>query len=169
MLKYGNMMIKRIERRKFFSTKNNALLNLKEPDKWEYIVKLDEELLHGGAVLSEWTVFLVRDADLAFVSGAYLACIITAMSVVESHLKYEYGNEKKERFVDLINLGILKEELRKELHELRQFRNQWVHVRDPSDDADLLDFPQECTNKLEFMARKAIRVLREVIYMNPWI
>lgn len=41
-----------------------------EQDKWDYINKLDEELLKGGVALSEWSVFLVQDTDIAFASGA---------------------------------------------------------------------------------------------------
>ena len=32
-----------------------------EEDKWTYIVNLDEELLKGGVILSEWTTFLAKE------------------------------------------------------------------------------------------------------------
>jgi len=35
----------------------------------EYILQLDDELLVGGVILSEWSACLVRDADEAFVQG----------------------------------------------------------------------------------------------------
>lgn len=32
-------------------------MNMTEEQKWDYINQLDEELLRGGVILSEWTTF----------------------------------------------------------------------------------------------------------------
>jgi len=47
-------------------------MKMTEKQKWEYINRLDEELLLSGIELSEWTTFLARDAEIAFCSGTYL-------------------------------------------------------------------------------------------------
>jgi hypothetical protein len=140
-----------------------------EDAKWEFINKLDEELLVGGVILSEWSSFLIRDADIAFASGAHLAAILTAMAGIESHLKYEYGSERRERLVELIDAASIADELRVELHALRRYRNCWVHVSDPHEDADLLSNPEAAEAELEQMAKRAIRALRQTIYTVQWI
>lgn len=76
-----------------------------EKPKWDYIIQLDEELLLGGVMLSEWTTFLVKDAEIAFCSGAYLASILASQSAIESHLRYDYFNSTETKgwsFYDLI-------------------------------------------------------------------
>lgn len=140
-----------------------------EDAKWEFINKLDEELLVGGVILSEWSSFLIRDADTAFTSGAHLAAILTALAGIESHLKYEYGSERRERLVELIDAASITDELCAELHALRRYRNRWVHVSDPHEDADLLSNPEAHEAELEQMATRAIRALRQTIYTEQWI
>jgi len=140
-----------------------------EDEKWDFINKLDEELLLGGVMLSEWSTFLIRDADTAFVSGAHLAAILTALAGIESHLKYEYGTEQRQRLVDLIDTASITDTLRVELHILRRYRNKWVHVADPHEDADLISHPEAHEAELEQMASRAIRALRETIYTDQWV
>jgi len=60
---------------------------LNEDEKWSYIVSLDEELLHGGVILSEYVAELIRNADISFVYGAYWASIITSVAAIEGYLK----------------------------------------------------------------------------------
>jgi hypothetical protein len=140
-----------------------------EDEKWKFILDLDNELLQGGVILSEWSAFLIKDADLAFVHSAHLACIVTAIAGIESHLKYEAGEESQQRLVDLIDHAGIEDDLKSELHELRRYRNQWVHVRKPQDDQALLDRPEDHEAELEKMARRAMRALRRVIYSWQWV
>lgn len=138
-------------------------------EKWDYIVSLDDELLHGGVVLSEWSTFLVKDADIAFVHSAHLACIITAMAGVETHLRYERDGDARIRFVDLIDDADIEDDLRIELHDIRKYRNRWVHVRKPHIDDHLLAVPEKYEIELQFMAKRAVRALRRVIYSNQML
>jgi hypothetical protein len=139
-----------------------------EDEKWEYLVELDETLLQGGVILSEWATFLVKSADLAFVGGAHLASIITGLAGVETYLRGE-GGSSKQRLVDLIERSDLEEDLKQELQILRKYRNKWVHVADPWDDGDLLEFPEQHEGELEEMARRCTVALRRTIYTNPWV
>lgn len=139
-----------------------------EEDKWKYLVELDERLLQGGVILSEWATFLVRDADTAFASGAHLASVITSLACIETHLRGESGASRK-RLVELIEESDLEAELKEELQELRKYRNRWVHVADPWDDESLLETPESHERELEEMARRCAVALRRTLYANPWI
>ena len=139
-----------------------------EDEKWEYLCALDETLLQGGVILSEWATYLVKSADLAFVGGAHLASIITSLAGVETHLRGE-GGSSKERLVDLIKQSDLEEDLKQELQNLRKYRNKWVHVADPWDDDHLLESPEQHEAELEEMAKRCAVALRRTIYTNPWI
>ncbi len=89
------------------------------------------------------------------------------MSGIETYLRSEYAQSKKERLVDLIDLSPIPNGLKENLHTLRKYRNRWVHIDEPWDDAMLLEKPQTTEAELEQMAFFAARLLRETIYENP--
>ncbi len=139
-----------------------------EDEKWEYIVALDEKLLQGGVILSEWAAYLIKSADLAFVSGDNLASIITALAGVETHLRGECGLSKQ-RLVDLIAQSDLEDDLKQELQILRKYRNKWVHVADPWDDDKLIEYPEQYEAELEEIDKRCAVALRRTIYTHPWL
>lgn len=55
------------------------------------------------------------------------------------------------------------------LHELRSYRNKWVHVRDPANDSDLLDRPEYHESELEEVAKTSIKTMLQVLYTDPFI
>lgn len=132
-------------------------------DRWNYLVSLDEELLLGNVVLSEWAAFVVREADTAFALGADLASILTAVSAIETHLRAEYGNNS-DRLSQLIDRAAVDEELRNDLHDLRRYRNRWVHVDSPDQDSEVLESPERFEGELAFEAERAARLLRRTLY-----
>jgi len=138
-------------------------------ERLAYLVELDEELLKGGVILSEWCSVIIREADIAFASGAYLASILTSVSGIETYLRSEYGEKSRERLIDLIEKASLDVELTKDLQTLRQYRNRWVHVDDPWDDKCFLVGSGGEESELQKMAFFAARALRRTIYENPWI
>ncbi len=143
-----------------------------EQQKWDYIIQLDEELLRGGAVLSEWTTFLAKDSEVAFCSGAYLASILASQAAIESHLRFDYFNSTESKgwsFYDLIEKADLGSELTKELHDLRKYRNRWVHVKDPTNDNELLESTGYYEKELADFSKTTIRTMLKVLYSNPWI
>ncbi|MDF9435854.1 hypothetical protein M1C61_15295, partial [Chromohalobacter israelensis] len=107
---------------------------MNEAERWNHILSLDEELLKGGVILSEWCSFIVRESDLAFVHGANLASILTAVSGIETYLRSEYTKKERSTLFELINGAPIADDLRSDLHTLRKYRNKWVHVNDPWDD-----------------------------------
>lgn len=104
---------------------------MERDERWEELVALDEELLQGGVILSEWCAFIVREADIAFVNSAHLASILTSVSGIETYLRSEYSATGKERLVELINQALIDDDLKNDLHKLRKYRNKWVHIDDP--------------------------------------
>lgn len=142
---------------------------MNQEERWAHIVALDEELLKGGVILSEWCSFIVREADLAFAGGADLASILTAVSGIETYLRSEHSETGKERLVELINRASIDSDLKADLHVLRKYRNKWVHVDEPWSDRGLLDLPQETEQELERMGLFAARALRRTIYESQWV
>ena len=136
--------------------------------KWSMLIALDEELLLGCAMLSEKTIFIVKDADIAFCAGADLAAITLCQAAIESHLKYEYGDmmqKSPKGFFDLIEMSPIKSELKARLHKLRIVRNSWVHV-DPWEDTQLLENPDQLELEIENASLQAVTLLREVLYLE---
>ena len=143
-----------------------------EQEKWDYILALDEELLIGGVILSEWSTFLARDAENAFCAGAHLSAILAAQAAVESHLRYEYFDPAESKgwgLFQLLDRAPVPNDLKDDLHTLRCFRNQWVHVGDPSEDSHLLEKPEYHEAKLEEMAKLAIRSMLRVLYLEQFV
>lgn len=147
-------------------------MELTEKQKWDYINQLDEELLLGGAMLSEWTTFLAKDAEIAFCSGAYLSSILASQAAIESHLRFDYfdSNETKGwSFYDMIEKSDLESELKNELHNLRKYRNKWVHVNDPSDDNELLERPEYYEAELSDFSKITIKTMLKILYNNQFV
>jgi hypothetical protein len=147
-------------------------MDMTEEQKWDYILQLDEELLLGGVMLSEWTTFLAKDAETAFCSGAYLSSILSSQAAIESHLRYDHFDPAKTKgwtFYNLIEQAQLDRGLKADLHELRKYRNKWVHVNDPSDDNDLLSRPDYFEKELADFAKTTIRTMLKTLYNNPFI
>ena len=144
-------------------------MDMTEEQKWDYIIQLDEELLLGGVILSEWTTFLAKDAETAYCSGAYLASILASQAAIESHLRYDYFNStvtKGWSFYDLIKKSNLDSELTKKLHELRKYRNKWVHVNDPSNDNELLERPEYYEAELADFSKTTIKTMLKILYSS---
>lgn len=138
-------------------------------ERWALLVALDDEILRGGVILSEWCAFIVREADTAFANGAHLASILTAVSAIETYLRSEHSTTGKERLVELIDKSSIDASLKSDLHLLRKYRNRWVHVDEPWNDSELLEQPEVAECELEDMALFAARALRRTIYENQWV
>lgn len=137
--------------------------------RWEEINALDEELMKGGYILSEWCVFITKQADIAYARGADLASILTAMAAIETYLRSEYPLQSRATLAKLIDKSLLMESLKDELHKLRRYRNKWVHVDDPGMDEFLIENPKDFEDECRKMALRAARAMRQTIYENPWV
>ena len=144
-------------------------MGISEEERWGYISALDEDLLKGGVILSEWCASIVREADTAFAKGAFLASILTSVSGIETYLRSEYSKNSKENLFKLIDESPIDNILKAELHELRKYRNKWVHVDEPWIDEALLQSPEVYEQELSETAYKAVKLLRKTIYENQWV
>lgn len=59
-------------------------------DRWKFITDLDDQLLKGGVILSEWCVYIVQESDNSFAAGLHLATVLMAMAGIETYLRSEY-------------------------------------------------------------------------------
>jgi hypothetical protein len=135
----------------------------------ELLIELDNELLQGGVILSEWCVFIVKSADIAFINEANLATIITAMAGIESFLRTEDHKSKGKNLYRLIeDYDLVDSKAKNELHRLRRYRNGWVHLEN-EDDEDILINEEKYIKEVEDMAVLAITLLRTVVYSNQWV
>lgn len=142
---------------------------MSEKERWGLLLALDETLLTGGVILSEWCIFLCCESDNAYAKGMPLASILTAMCAIETHLRSEYPEAAKKRLVELIDDSGLPADLIDDLHTLRKYRNRWVHVSDPWDDHKLIENPHKYTDELEGMALFAVKALRRTVYSSQWV
>lgn len=142
---------------------------MNEQKRRQRITQLDEEMLEGQVFLSEWCAFIVGEADTAFVRGAFLAAILTAVAGIETYLRAEYRASERKGLNDLINDAAIDEELRQDLHTLRKYRNQWVHINDPWNADKPMHSPEELRDELERTALFAVTTLRRLMYDHQWI
>jgi hypothetical protein len=111
---------------------------------------------------------VIKDADIAFAKGAYLSAIVMGLSAVETHLRLEAGAGRSNLY-DLIVASKLHCGLTNRIHELRKFQNRWIHVNDLWNDEILLENPEIHEEEIEKAAFASVRVVREILYSNPWI
>ncbi|MGS0763406.1 hypothetical protein [Syntrophomonas curvata] len=137
-----------------------------EEEKWDYIVRLDEELIQGGVILNEYVSELIRNADVSFVYGAYWASIITSVAAIEAYFKSETECNEK-RLFELINESRLDSKDIELLQSLRRY--QIVHIKDPWNDEYILNSYDQFSANEENIAKEAIRLLRTVVYSDQWL
>ena len=142
---------------------------LPEDQRWEWVSNLDEEVLRGGASASEFCFELMRNADVSFASGAFVACLITASATVETYLRGEGYGDARFGLYKLVELSDFDKNTKAELNELRRNRNAWVHVADPWAENDIDNEYSKGHPELESQCKAALRLMRLVVYSNPWI
>lgn len=135
----------------------------------EYFLAQEDELLKEGAAFSEWCTFISKSVYDAFVNGADLATIITALVCIETYLKTENVGSKNKNLAQLIDEEpFLSDDEKEQLHTLRKYRNGWVHA-DRLDDTDLLKNEEPYYKELENMAFLSIKMLLTVLFSHPFI
>lgn len=140
-----------------------------EQEKWDYLLALDDELLKGGVIIGAKASALIQNSDIAYCAGAPVAAIVLAVAAMESHLREEFGLDDAKGFRDVIDGTDFDLAVKSDLHDLRRERNRWVHARDDGDNDDWLHNDIAGADGLEPFARKAVRLLRIVVYDNPWV
>ena len=132
-------------------------------NRWDYLIALDDELLLGNVLVSEWAAFVIREADMAFAMGADLASILTAVSAIETHLRAEYGNNS-DRLVQLIDRAAIDEGLRGGPSRSPSVSESLGACRLPHEDSEVLEHPEGFEAELASRATLAARILRRTLY-----
>ncbi len=138
-------------------------------ERWKYILKLADELLKRGVILSEWTTFPAKDAEATYCLGANLSSILACQAAIEKHLRYEYCDPKECNswgFSHLIAISSLDDEIKADLHELRRFGNKWIHVKNPPHDEYSLKRPTFYETESEDFAKISIKTMLRAIYYD---
>lgn len=138
-----------------------------EDEREGYLANLDHNLLKGSVLPSPWCDFLILESDTAFIKGAHLAAVLTALAGIESQLRFDHSQRGENlRLAQLIDQSDLSAELKKEIHELRRYRNRWVHIMDPWDESMLEDMehPETLQAEIEHWAVRAVTALRQAFY-----
>ena len=142
-----------------------------EDEREKYLYDLDEELLKGSVLFSPWSIFLILESDKAFIKGVHLAAMLTAMAGIETQLRFDHSEPgEKLGLAQLIDHSSLSAELKRELHELRRFRNKWVHISDPWDESLVeqmekkMEDPDAAGAEIEPWALRAVTALRQTFY-----
>jgi len=97
---------------------------------------------------------LERELERCYCSGAYLACIVLAQSIVETLMHEKSGGDREalDRFLEYGEDGV---------ERLRKRRNDLLHAGRPSNSITLLAYTSE-RDTLESDARSAISVVYHV-------
>ena len=134
-----------------------------------FFLEQEEKLLIGGASFSEWCTFISKDVYSAFINGADIATILTAMACIETYLKSENAECRDMSLIDLIDRdGMLTDKEKQELHILRKYRNGWVHA-DRIDDTELLVSEVKYKKELKEMSFLSVQLLLKVLFSNQFV
>ncbi len=136
-------------------------------DRWAWLAQLDEEMLQGGVMMSDFANELIRNADLCFASGAFVACLVMSGATIETWLREECTDG--DRFIELIDASDFDASTKAAMHDLRRERNRWVHIDNPWEECDLEDQYSRGHPDLESKCRGALRLMRSVVYSTPWL
>jgi hypothetical protein len=138
-----------------------------DKNRWEWLANLDNDLLEGGVITSDFSSELIRNADLCYASGAFVACLLVCGAAIETWLREEgtAGN----RFVELIDDSDFDNRTKAAMHALRRNRNRWVHIDVPWEENDLEDQYSKGHERLEKQCKEALRLMRTVVYSTPFI
>jgi hypothetical protein len=130
----------------------------------QWLQETEESFQHplGSYELSAHGIFVSRDLDLAFCSGAWVAVIILSHVIIDAVVRDTEFDDYKSSSFKLFGDDT-------ELHWLRMKRNELVHVREVSSviDPGELDKIESYYGAMEEDARRAVKSVFRIMYANP--
>jgi hypothetical protein len=146
-------------------------MDKKISNRTSLVQSLWDENMRGGAILSEFSIFLATDAESAFQADADLSTIFTACAAIETHLRFENSSRTKEKvtFAQMTDSQGLPVELKENLAKLRKFRNTWIHVENPNFDIELQIEPEIVHSELAEMSELAIKLMVQVLCADQFV
>lgn len=138
-------------------------------DREKFFLEQEERLLVGGVVFSEWCTFISKSVYDAFINGADIATIITALACIEAYFRTDEIYKKNKKLQTLIDeYPFLDDDDRQQLHKLRKYRNRWVHINN-IDDSGVLMNKEVYLKEAEEMAFLSVKLLLTVLFSRPVI
>lgn len=134
---------------------------------WDYLIKLDEELLKGGIIINESIAELIRNVDICYVNEAYFSVIITAVAIIECLLKIDI--KESSNFNYIIAKSDFDSGTKKDIHELRKVRNIIMHNVIQINEKELLINYNSFLKREKELSKKAIKTMRKVLYSNQFV
>lgn len=102
--------------------------NSKYEKRKQILLQIQDEVLRGGICFDDLTSFQLENAYIAFCAGADLACLVMCQAALESYIKDD-ENIESNRFYDIVENSSYSDEIKQQLHHLRQYRNKWMHIK----------------------------------------
>lgn len=137
--------------------------NSKYEKREQILLQIQDEVLRGGICFDDLTSFQLENAYIAFCAGADLACLVMCQAALESYIKDD-ENIESNRFYDIIENCSYSDDIKQQLHHLRQYRNKWMHInikKDTDFNIDEIELMQEAIN--------AYKLTLEVFHYYPFI
>ncbi len=128
--------------------------------------RFDVEEKGGGYIVGEHAIALVVDLQAIFCVGAYISAIIVACTIVDAHLREV---ESPPDFEGGIKAAFSFSSYQTDLEWLRQRRNSLVHFK--GHDIPVLSIDDQWTKRSqhEADAKRAIEIVANVLFENPWV
>ena len=136
-------------------------------DSWEerraWFERTNEKYAGQGSYLvSEQACALLAEVQASYCTGAWIAVVVLAFSVVDAQLRETEVLEFRGNTASLID----KAGANPQLQQLRKFRNRIVHI-DLNSPAVTVDDQWFRRDELEFKAREAVELMFEAFYISP--
>lgn len=141
-----------------------------DPRTWEKRSRwfddvFDIERRGGGYIIGEQATGLLVDLQACFSAGAFISCIILSAAIVDAHLiEVEWG----EGFSGGMKKSFTASRFVEELEWLRTRRNRLVHFRHSDELPISVDSQWSDRERHELEAVRAIKLVADVLYENPF-
>lgn len=124
----------------------------------------DTEKRLGCYLCSEQALGLLIDLQAVYCSGAYVACIILASTIIDTHIRdVELGPD----FDGGIKAAFETSKYFNELEWLRIRRNRLIHFKESKDASITIDMHYTDRSIHENEAKRAIKMVADILYENP--
>jgi hypothetical protein len=118
----------------------------------------------GGYIMSEHATGLLVDLQAVYCAGAFIACIILSCAIIDAHLQDAEGANGGN-----MQSTFAASSYHDKLEWLRKRRNRLVHFKENHPLAISVDDHWENREQHELEAKKAIELVANVFFENPWI
>ncbi|MFQ5443462.1 MAG: hypothetical protein ACE5EK_02480 [Nitrospinales bacterium] len=136
----------------------------KRQDWFEDLFDVDKR--GGGYLIGEQATGLLIDLQAIFCAGAFISCVILACTIIDSHLREtEAGSDFDGGIKATFQLSAFNDDL----DWLRKRRNQLIHFKEKRDLPICVDDHYFRRVEHEQDAKRAIVIVSNVLFENPWV